>query len=184
VRQVFKANLAALEETLEVLELRQVEEAAQGILNCRRLLIIGLVGSAAAVQYAGLRFAPLDLEMHCITDGYAMLTAAALLKGEDALLAVSHSGATRKILDTARLAKDLGVRVIAITSNSLAPLSRLADLVLLTAGRELTTPLDGLASFLCQIAVLDSLFALVQQARPDETRANLTKIEQAFRRPA
>ncbi len=184
VRKIFKDNISALEETLEVLDLRQLQQAAQFFLNCRRLAIIGVSGSGPVAQYAGLRLTPLGLDVHYFTEVYEMLTYAALLTGEDVLLAISHSGSARETLDTARVAKDNGARVIAITSNSLAPLTRMADLVLLTAGRELTVPRDGLASFLCQITVIDSLFALLQQARPDESRDNLTKIEKILRGPA
>jgi DNA-binding MurR/RpiR family transcriptional regulator len=147
-------------------------------------MVAGVSGSGLAAQYAGLRFTPLGLEVHCFTERYQMLAAAALLQGTDALLAVSYSGRAPETLDTAQLAKDNGARVIAITINSLAPLTRIADLVLLTAGRDLTTPRDGLASFLCQINIIDSLFALLQQARPEEARNNLAKIDQALRGPA
>ena len=181
VRSIFKVNTSALEDTLEVLDLSQLQQAVQILLTCRCLVIIGVNGSASAAQYAGLRFTPLGLDVHYFTESYQMLTAAAMLTGEDALLAISHSGSTREILDTARVAKDNGARVIAITSNSLAPLTRIADLVLLTSGREMTLPRTGLASFLCQITLIDSLFALLQQARPDETRANLVKIEKTLR---
>ena len=181
VRSIFKVNTSALEDTLEVLDLSQLQQTVQIFLTCRRLIIIGVNGSASAAQYAGLRFTPLGLDVHCFTEVYQMLTAAVMLTGEDALLAISHSGSTREILDTVRVAKDNGTRVIAITSNSLAPLTRIADLVLLTSGREMTLPRAGLASFLCQITLIDSLFALLQQARPDETRANLAKIEKTLR---
>ena len=130
-------------------------------------MIIGVNGSASVAQYAGLRFTPLGLDVHYFTEFYQMLTAAAMLTGEDALLAISHSGSTREILDTARMAKDNGARVIAITSNSIAPLTRIADLVLLTSGREMAVPRASLASFLCQVTIIDSLFGLLQQARPD-----------------
>jgi len=181
VRGIFKLNASALEDTLEVLDLSQLQQAVQIFLTCRRLVIIGVNGSASAAQYAGLRFTPLGLDVHYFTESYQMLSAAAMLTGEDALLAISHSGSTREILDTVRVAKDNGARVIAITSNSLAPLTRIADLVLITSGRELTFPRAGLASFLCQVTLSDSLFALLQQARPDETRANLVKIEKTLR---
>ena len=181
VRKIFKANTSALEDTLEVLDLSQLQQAVQILLTCRRLIIIGVNGSASAAQYAGLRFTPLGLDVHYFTESYQMLTAAAMLTGEDALLAISHSGSTREILDTVRVAKDNGARVIAITSNSLAPLTRIADLVLITSGRDLTLPRASLASFLCQITLSDSLFALLQRARPDETRANLVKIEKTLR---
>jgi RpiR family carbohydrate utilization transcriptional regulator len=181
VRRIFKDNTSALEDTLEVLDLSQLQQAVQCFLTCGRLTIIGVNGSASAAQYAGLRFTPLGLDVHYFTEVYQMLAAAAMLTGEDALLAISHSGSTRETMDTARVAKDNGARVIAITSNSLAPLTRIADLVLITSGRDMTLPRASLASFLCQIALIDSLFALLQRARPEETRVNLVKIEKVLR---
>jgi RpiR family carbohydrate utilization transcriptional regulator len=180
VRRTFKANTAALEETLEVLDLRQLQEAAQYLLNCRRLAIIGVSGSGPVVQYADLRFNSLGLMVHGFTEKYQILTAAALLTAEDALLAISHFGNTQEILDAARVAKENGAQVIAVTSNSIAPLTRIADLVLITAAREMAPPRDGLASFLCQISIIDSLFVLLQQARPQEFRDNLAKIEKVL----
>jgi DNA-binding MurR/RpiR family transcriptional regulator len=113
-----------------------------------------------------------------------MAISAALLGREDVLLAISHSGCTQGILAPARVAKDSGARVLAITSNPLAPLSRMADLVLLTAGREMTAAPDYLAAILSQISIIDSLATLLQQARPDEARANLAKIERVLSEPA
>ncbi len=183
VRSIFKANASALENTLEVLDLSQLQQAVQFLLTCRRLLIIGVNGSASTAQYAGLRFTPLGLNVHCFTELYQMFTAVAILTEKDVVLVISHSGSTRETLEAARVAKDSGARVIAVTSNSLSPLASMADLVLLTSGRELIVQRAGLASFLCQIAIIDSLFALLQQARPEETRANLRKIEKTLKGP-
>jgi len=180
VRWIFKANLAALEETLEILEMPQLLQAGEVIGNCRRLIIGGLRGSGLAAQYAAIRFAPLGLDLRCFTETYQMAISAALLGREDALLAISHSGSTQGILVPARVAKDSGARVLAITSNPLAPLSRIADLVLVTAVREMTGAPDCLAAFPSQISIIDSLVTLLQQARPDEARANLAKIERVL----
>ena len=184
VRWIFKANLAALEETLEVVEMRQLLQAGQLMGNCRRLIIGGFRGSALAAQYGAIRFAPLGLDLRCFTETYQMAISAAFLGSEDAMLAISHSGITQGILAAARVAKDSGARVLAITSNPLAPLSRMADLVLMTAGREMTMAPDCLAAFLSQISIIDSLATLLQQARPDEARANLAKIERVLSIPA
>jgi RpiR family carbohydrate utilization transcriptional regulator len=184
VRRIFKANIAALEETQEILDLRQLQQAAQILLNCRRLMVAGVSGSGLVVQYAGLRLTPLGLEVRGFTEVYQMLTHAALLTREDVLLAISHSGSSGEVLDTARVAKDQGARVIGITNNPLAPLTRISDLVLITSGRELTVPRDGLASLLCQITIIDCLFTLLQRTRPDETRDNLVKIQKALQGPA
>ena len=166
VRQVFRTNIAALEETLEVLDLKQLQQAAQDLLNCRRLAVVGVSGSGLAVSYADLLFNSLGISAHGFTESYQILTAAALLTAADVLLAISSGGDPPEILNAAQVAKDNGARVIAITSNSLAPLSRMADLVLLTAARDMTRPPAGLAAFLCEISVIDSLFALLQLVWP------------------
>ncbi|MGA8573052.1 MAG: MurR/RpiR family transcriptional regulator [Desulfobaccales bacterium] len=180
VRSIFKANVAALEETLEVLEMRQLLQAGQVIENCRRLIIGGLRGSALAAQYAAIRFAPLGMDLHCFTETYQMCMGAALLGREDVLLAISHSGSTQGILTSATEAKDNGARVLAITSNPLAPLSRMADVVLVNAVREMATVPDCLAALPSQISIIDSLATLLQRDRQDEARANLAKIERAL----
>jgi len=184
VRQVFRANISALEETLEVLDFKQLQQAGQCLLNCRRLVVVGVSGSSPVANYAALLFTPLGLDVRDYTESYHMLTAAALLTAEDALLAVSHSGSIREILDTTQVAKDHGARVIAITSNPLSPLTRIADQVLLTAVREMKVSRNGLAPFLCQFSIIDSLFALLQRARQAETQENLAKIEKALQRMA
>lgn len=184
VRWIFKANLAALEETLEVVEMRQLLQAGELMGNCRRLIIGGFRGSALAAQYGVIRFAPLGLDLRCFTETSQMAISAAFLGREDALLAISHSGSTQGILAAARVAKDGGAQVLAITSNPLAPLARMADLVLMTAGRETTMAPDCLAAFLSQISIIDSLATLLQQARPDEARANLARIEGVLSMPA
>jgi len=182
VRKVFRTNIAALEETLEVLDLKQLEQAAQDLLNCRRVAVIGVSGSGLVVSYADLLFNYLGLSAHGYAEMYQIHTAAAFLTEADVLLVISPGGDSQEILDAARVAKDNGARVIAITSNSLSPLSRMADLVLLTAARDMTRPQKGLPFFLCEISVIDSLFALLQLARPNESRENPAKIKKVLQR--
>ncbi len=182
VRKIFQDNASALHETLEVLDLGQLQQVAHCLAGCRRLAVIGVSGAAPAAQYTAIRLAPLGLNIHYFSEVYEMMTAAALLTEADALLVISHSGGSPETLGVARAAKENGARVIAITSNSLAPLTRLADLVLTTSSRKMAELRDSLASFLCQVTVIDCLFVLLQQVRPEESRANLAKIQKTLQR--
>jgi D-sedoheptulose 7-phosphate isomerase len=54
----------------------------------------------------------------------------------DVLLAISTSGTSKNVVAAARVAKQLGVRVIALTGRAGTPLAELADLAIVTpAGR-------------------------------------------------
>jgi RpiR family carbohydrate utilization transcriptional regulator len=177
IRKVVRTSVTALQDTLEVLEAGAVRQAAQALLAARRILIFGAGDSRPVVEYALNRFFLMGLNPHGYSDPYYMKLAAAVSGPEEALLAISHSGSTREVLEAAQVAKEVGARVIAVTNNSLSPLSRISDLVLVTASRETRYQHGEMASFLCQVAVMDCLSTLMLLAQPDKGQENLAKIE-------
>ena len=180
VRKIFQTNGAALQDTLEILEIGAVKEAAQLLLNARQIMVIGVSGSGPAVTYAANRFLLQGLKTFMCTDFYLMLMAASLLSQEDVVLAISNSGTTREIVETAGIAREKQARVICITNNSLSPLARIANPALITASREMTLPEEAVASLVCQISILDVLFALIMQARGAKSQEILEGMEQAM----
>lgn len=177
VRKVFQANVAALQDTLAVLNMADMEEAARRLRAARLILIIGVGTSGPIAEDAANKFFRLGLMVKAITDAHLMMMAAALLTAEDVLLAVSHSGSTRDTVETAKVAKATGAKVICITNNSMSPLTKTADLVLVTASRETRFRQEAMASRLCQTSIIDSLYTLMALARPEEALQNLAKIE-------
>jgi RpiR family transcriptional regulator, carbohydrate utilization regulator len=177
VRKVFQANINALQDTLEVLNMQGMEEAARVMLAARQILLIGVGTSGPIVTDAANKFFRLGLKATAHTDSHLMMMAAALLSPEDVLLAVSHSGSTRDPVETAKVGKEAGAKVICITNNSLSPLTRVADVVLVTASRETRFRQEAMASRLCQTSIIDSLYTLMALARREEALENLSKIE-------
>jgi DNA-binding MurR/RpiR family transcriptional regulator len=177
VRKVFQANIAALQDTLEVLDLPVMAEAARFMLAARQVWVIGVGTSGPVVRDAGNKFLRLGLDVHCETDAHLMMMAAALLTPADVLLAVSHSGSTRDSVETAQVAREAGAKVICITNNSLSPLTRVAHLVLVTAARETRFRQEAMAARLAQTSIMDSLFTIMALSRTDQALDNLAKIE-------
>jgi RpiR family carbohydrate utilization transcriptional regulator len=180
VRQVFQTNGAALQDTLEILEVEAMQEAAQLLVNARQVMVVGVGGSGPAVTYAGNRFLLLGLKAYMCTDFYLMVMAASMLNRKDVVLAISNLGTTREIVETAGIAREKEARVICITNNSLSPLARMCHPALVTASREMTLPEEAVASLVCQISILDALFALISQARGAQSRETLEGMEKAM----
>ena len=180
VRKVFQTNGVALQDTLEILEIEAMKEAAQLLLNARLVMVVGVGGSGAAVTYAGNRFLLLGLKAYMYTDFYLMLMAASMLSREDVVLAISNLGTTREIVETVGIAREKEARVICITNNSLSPLARMCTPTLVTASREMTLPEEAVASLVCQISILDALFALIAEARGAQSRETLDGMEKAM----
>ena len=180
VRKVFQTNGVALQDTLEILEIEAMQEAAQLLLGARQILVAGVGGSGPAVTYAGNRFLLLGLKAYMCSDFYLMVMAASMLSREDVVLAVSNLGTTREIVETARIAREKGARVMCITNNSLSPLARLSNPALVTASREVTLPEEAVASLICQISILDALFALIATAQGAQSREILEGMAKAM----
>jgi RpiR family carbohydrate utilization transcriptional regulator len=180
VRRVFQTNGAALQDTLEILEIGAMMEAAQLLLKARQIMVVGVSGSGPAVTYAGNRFLLLGLKAYMYNDFYLMLMAASLLSREDVVLAISNLGTTREIIETAGIAREKEARVMCITNNSLSPLARACNPALITASREMTLPEEAVASLVCQISLLDALFALIAQMRGAQSQETLTGMEKAM----
>ena len=180
VRKVFQTNGVALQDTLEILEIEAMKEAAQLLLTARQIMVVGVGGSGPAVTYAGNRFLLLGLKAYMCTDFYLMLMAASMLSRQDVVLAISNLGTTREIVETAGIAREKMARVICITNNSLSPLARMSNPVLVTASREVTLPEEAVASLICQIAILDALFALIGQAQGEKSREALDGMEKVM----
>ena len=177
VHKVFQANMAALQDTLTVLDMEAMAKASQWLLAARSVLLIGVGTSGPIVTDAANKFFRLGLLVQAVTDAHLMMMAAALLTDRDVLVAVSHSGSTMDTAEAAKTAKNAGARVICITNNSLSPLTKTADLILVTASRETRFRQEAMASRLCQTSILDSLYTLIALARPEAALANLAKIE-------
>jgi DNA-binding MurR/RpiR family transcriptional regulator len=122
----------------------------------------------------------LGLKTYMYTDFYLMLMAASLLTKDDVVLAISNLGTTREIIETVGVAREKDAKVICITNNSLSPLARICDPAMVTASREMTLPEEAVASLVCQISILDALFALIAQARGAQSRKTLDAMEQTM----
>jgi len=180
VRQVFQTSSAALHDTLEIVNIGAMTEAARLLLQARQVMVIGVGGSGPAVAYAGNRLLLLGLKAYTCTDFYLMLMAVSLLSREDVVLAISNQGTTREILQTAGIAQEKGARVMCITNNSLSPLARASNPALVTASWEMTLPEEAAASLLCQISILDALFALITRAKGPQSQEILQGMEKAM----
>ena len=180
VGTVFQTNGAALQDTLEILEPEAMHEAAQLLYKARQIMVIGVSGSGPAVAYTGNRLLLLGVKAFTCTDFYLMLMAASLLSRDDVVLAISNLGTTREILETVGIAREREARVICITNNSLSPLARTSSPALITASREMTMPEEAVASLVCQISILDALFALIAQAQGAQSRMTLDGMERAM----
>lgn len=150
-------NTRSIENTLNLLDMEQMERAIEAIGNARKLYFFGVGSSANTAMDGKYRFMRLGFDTEVVTDPHIMAMNSTLMKEGDVLFAVSTSGSTKDIVDAVRIAKERSIFFICLTSHLRSPLTQHADVVLLSKSRE--TPLQGgaFSSKLSQIHVLDIL---------------------------
>ncbi|MCD9022393.1 MurR/RpiR family transcriptional regulator [Cohnella sp. NL03-T5] len=150
-------NTQAIENTLKLLDMGQMEKAIEAIGKANKIYFFGVGSSANTAMDGKYRFMRLGFNTEVINDPHIMAMTSALMRDDDVVFAVSTSGSTKDVVDAIRLAKTKRIFFICLTSHLRSPLTQYADVVLLSKSRE--TPLQGgaFSSKLSQIHVLDIL---------------------------
>jgi len=178
--KVFGGAIQALEDTLAVLDVRQFELALGLILQARRILIVGVGTSAPIANELFNRLFRLRLTCQVQTDAYLQIMQAALLSRDDALVAISQTGASDPPVTTAAVARGKGCPVISITGDATSRLGQLSDVLLLSVSRE--TRLEKISSRIAQQAIIQALYtALAMQSVEAANEAEQTIWEALIR---
>ncbi len=168
------SGIAALQQTLDMLDYDAVEAAASAINSARQTLIIGVGTSIPFVNDLYNKLMRLDMNCIPLADPYLQLMKIALIDERDVVLAMSHSGASVDPVNALRRAKGKGARTIAITGSACSPLTNHADIVLLYGARE--TRLEAVIARLALLAVSDVLYMAIAMKNLEQTNLNERRI--------
>jgi len=175
VRKIAFAEASAIERTARQIDIDVLERCVDAVRGARRIDIYGTASSGLAAHDLEQRLHRAGLVAQARTDLHLALTGAALLDERDVAIAISHSGRTLEIVQSAEVAERAGATTIAITNNPRSPLARVCSLVLVTAVSESTFRSGAMASRIAQLAVLDFLFTRIAQADYDTIADNLQR---------
>lgn len=174
--KVFQNIMDGLQDTLKILDFQQVAKAVQVLQKARRVAVYGYGNSATVCQDIETRFMRFGMVIQAYADMSQQLTSASLLTKEDVVIAVSHTGATIKLLEAVRVAKRAGAAVIVITSYAQSNLAKLGDVVLTGMGREVHYSSESVASRLIHMAITDVLYTAMARSNPDSYHDNIAKM--------
>ena len=174
--KVFQNIMDGLQDTLKILDFQQVAKAVQVLQKARRVAVYGYGNSATVCQDIETRFMRFGMVIQAYADMSQQLTSASLLTKEDVVIAVSHTGATIKLLEAVRVARRAGAAVIVITSYAQSNLAKLGDVVLTGMGREVHYSSESVASRLIHMAITDVLYTAMARSNPEDYHDNIAKM--------
>jgi DNA-binding MurR/RpiR family transcriptional regulator len=181
-QKTFQTNLSAVENTQKSLDPEMVEIAAKSLTDARRIDLYGAGYSFFSALDAKLKFTRLGLLSDAYGDAHLQAMAAATLQPQDVAIGISHSGSTIDVVDALSLAHRSGATTVAITNFSPSPITKAADIVLLTSSAG--TPLGGevLTTRIAQLCVIDVLSVAVAIALGEDCLNAIRKTSEAVKK--
>jgi len=124
--------LAGVEKAIKELDADQVEKMIQMILEAkdRKIFVVGMGRSGFVGRAFALRLMNLGFNVYFL--GETITPAAGK---DDLVIAISGTGLTKLVVSAVAAAKDIGAKIVAITSYKDSPLGQTADLIVLLGGR-------------------------------------------------
>lgn len=178
--KIFSTNGKTIESTRQILEGASLEKTVELFLGARRIEFFGSGGSAVVALDAYHKFVRSGLQVSAMLESHMQLMSASQLTTEDVAVVISHSGASKETLDIAKLLKEKGVPMIAITNYAKSPLSKIADVSLYTVSQETAFRSEALASRIAELSLIDALFTAVMMRRGDAARVSLQQMREAI----
>ena len=132
MKAAFDEIIFGAQKAMEELDLEQAERLVKLILDTRdkKIFVVGMGRSGFVGRAFALRLMNLGFNVYFLGE---TITPAA--EEGDLVVAISGTGTTKLVLTASSTAKEIGAKVVAITSYSESPLGKIADHVLRLGGR-------------------------------------------------
>lgn len=169
----------AIQELRQQLDIGILEQAVDLFCQARQVAFFGMGASGSVARDAQHKFFRFNVPVVAHEDGLMQRMHAASMKTGDLAVVISHTGRTRAMVEAARLARDSGASVLALTRPE-TPLSEAASLTVPVTVDENTALYIPMMSRLMQLLVLDMIAIGVAQKRGPDFLPHLAKIKAAL----
>lgn len=182
--EIFTKVISGIDETLmhtgRVLDPEKLQRAAEIIHNARKVLIIGLGASASVTMDAAHKFLREGIDCTYSSDNHMQVILASHLSEKDAVLAISHSGASKDIVEALQIAQSCGAKTISISNYGKNPVEKYSDICLHTASDETQFRNLALSSRIAQLAIIDTMYLYIAMRRDKSALSAINKVESAL----
>ncbi len=176
-KSVFDDVKRMLDETLSSLDMAEMQRAVDAILAADEIVVIGMGTSGSTAQEFVYRLQWIGVSCKQHVDPHRQLMAASLLGENDLLVAISHSGRTRNVVNAIKVAKERGAKTLCITDFRHSPLTEYADICLCAVHVENSLGVEMVATRAAHLAIVDAIMVSVALRDPDRTVKSIRENE-------
>jgi len=172
-RKVFAITRQALEDSVGAVDSEQLARARDALLAAKRVVVIAFGGSTPVALDFAHKLLKLGVLASLQSDSHMQAMSASVMGPGDLLVAISHSGSSRDVVEALEIARGRGAGTLLVTGFARSPASKAAGICLYTVCRETQYQTDAMTSRLVQLAVLDALYVSLIFANKERATASV-----------
>ncbi len=164
----------------KLMSYEDLQKAVDVVLDSDHVVFFGVGLSGVAAEYGSVKFSMLRIPAFHYNDPHLQVVVAANLTPKDSVIAISHSGNIRDTVKSAKVAKDVGARIIVITSSVGSELSKVGDIVLYSGspGRKMY---DFMRGNVGEIVMVELLFRIALNRVLEKSKDHFEEVSRILR---
>lgn len=164
----------AINGTKKLINHKTLKEIINLLYNAKQIQVFGIGASSLVASDIYQKFIRLGLSIIYNTDYHLAVTSLSVSKPDTIFIGISHSGKTNEIIKLLNIAKNRGLKSIAITSEESSQVGQTADYIILTEKTgESTIRTAATISLITQLFIVDIIFFNYLSKYYDETVDNI-----------
>lgn len=177
--ELLENNINTLRETRRLTDYDAISKTVTMMEEAKRIYFFGVGDSLLVAQTARNAFLRITNKVSCIQDPHMQAMTASMATEEDLIVFLSYSGSTKDNIYVAKIARESGARIVAISRFLKSPLTNYTDVLLLCGSNE--GPLEGgsMGTRMSQMFVIDILFHEYYRRNHENSKNNKRKTSKA-----
>lgn len=175
LRNVCMSNMKAIESTLTLIDVGQLNAAVEALCQAKRIDFYGVGSSGLAAHDAHNKFLRINKFSLASSDPHEQVLSATSLQPGDVAVFFSYSGETRDTIETHEIAKNTGATTVCVTKYGKNTLAENGDISLYVSSSEAMIRSGAMGSRISQLTVVDTLYTAVSSRLYDQVKPYLDK---------
>ncbi|HEK4625468.1 MurR/RpiR family transcriptional regulator [Clostridioides difficile] len=180
-KKLLSSNVTTLENTVEIINSKDVHDCARLIINAKKVYFIGIGYSGIIAQDSNYKFMRIGLNCVSFDSSHTMIMMSSIMEEGDLIIAISHSGETEEIIKTVKLARVNNAKIISITENKNSELKDISDVHLSYVSGETVLETGSISSKLAQFFIIDLVYTQVVKELSNEAIERKIKTTNAIK---
>lgn len=167
-KKFYFLNIEALQHTMDLMNYDEISRCARMIMKAKKVHFIGVGYSGITAQDGKYKFMRIGIDSDVYTDGHTMIMMCSIMNKDDLVFAISHSGNTNEIVNSLKMAKEVGAKTVSISHSINSRIMEYSDASLLYASTETKFQTGALSTKIAQSFVIDLIYTEVVRSSMDK----------------